>query len=482
MPDSSQKILIVDDDADLLELLSIRLTAAGYKVEAVQSAEAALNYLDVSRPQLVISDMQMSGMDGMALFEHIHRNLPTLPVIILTAHGTIPDAVTAVQRGVFGYLAKPFDSKTLLANISQALRFVPGGVPQNEVSQASWRRNIITQSAVMEDILTKAGLVAEGDASVLIYGESGVGKELFAHAIHEASKRRHNPFVAINCAAIPEQLLESELFGHVKGAFTGAVRDHKGLFQLAESGTLFLDEIGDMPMEAQTRLLRVLQEGEYTTVGGRTPIKTNVRIIAATNKDLRILIQQGLFREDLFFRLNVVPLRLPPLRERLEDVPDLMRHFLDLGAREGLPLKQLEEFAMDRLKRHRWPGNVRELENLARRLAALYPQETISASVIETELSQPGIMAPESEMKAEHGLAGAVERHLAQYFSSFGDALPPPGLYHRILREVEHPLLSVTLAATRGNQIRAADLLGVNRNTLRKKIRDLDIQVFRTTS
>jgi two-component system nitrogen regulation response regulator GlnG len=282
-------------------------------------------------------------------------------------------------------------------------------------------------------------------------------------------------------AAIPRDLIESELFGHEKGAFTGANTRSSGRFEQAEGGTLFLDEIGDMPMEAQTRLLRVLQQGEYTTVGGRTPIKADVRIIAATNKDLRILIQQGLFREDLFFRLNVVPLRLPPLRERIEDVPDLIRHFFALVEREGLPAKQFDQAGLERLKRHRWPGNVRELENLARRLAALYPQETITAAVLDAELSQPAMLSSAQEPPAEEGLSAAVERHLSSYFATFGDALPPPGLYHRILREIEHPLLSVTLAATRGNQIRAADLLGVNRNTLRKKIRDLDIQVFRSS-
>jgi two-component system nitrogen regulation response regulator GlnG len=319
------------------------------------------------------------------------------------------------------------------------------------------------------------------DLTVMITGESGTGKELVARALHDYGKRRGGPFVAINMAAIPRDLIESELFGHEKGAFTGAASRSSGRFEQAEGGTLFLDEIGDMPMEAQTRLLRVLQQGEYTTVGGRTPIKTDVRIVAATNKDLRQLIQQGLFREDLFFRLNVVPLRLPPLRERAEDVPDLVRHFFKMVEREGLPAKQIEAAAVDRLKRYRWPGNVRELENLVRRLAALYPQEIISAAVIDQELATPAAVGPSEQAPEADDLSASVERHLNTYFGGFGDNLPPPGLYHRILKEVEYPLISAALAATRGNQIKAAELLGVNRNTLRKKIRDLDVQVIRSS-
>jgi two-component system, NtrC family, nitrogen regulation response regulator GlnG len=399
----------------------------------------------------------------------------------MSAQNTFMTAIRASERGAYEYLPKPFDLKELISIIGRAL-----SEPKERPRPASKTEDfesipLIGRSPAMQEIYRVLARLMQTDLTVMIAGESGTGKELVARALHDYGKRRNGPLVAVNMAAIPRELIESELFGHEKGAFTGANARNAGRFEQAEGGTLFLDEIGDMPMEAQTRLLRVLQQGEYTTVGGRTPIKTDVRIIAATNKDLRQLIQQGLFREDLFFRLNVVPLRLPPLRERSEDIPDLIRHFFGQVAREGLPAKQIDQAALERLKRHRWPGNVRELANLARRLAALYPHETITAAVIEAELSQPALLGPGESGRAEDNLSSAVERYLARYFSGFDDGLPPPGLYHRILREVEAPLVSAALVATRGNQIRAADLLGVNRNTLRKKIRDLEIQVYRSS-
>ncbi|HEX6092015.1 MAG TPA: sigma 54-interacting transcriptional regulator, partial [Dongiaceae bacterium] len=294
--------------------------------------------------------------------------------------------------------------------------------------------------------------------------------------------RRAGPFVAINMAAIPRDLIESELFGHEKGAFTGALQRKSGRFEQAEGGSLFLDEIGDMPTEAQTRLLRVLQEGEYTTVGGRTPIRANVRIIAATHRDLRQLVRQGLFREDLFYRLNVVPLRLPPLRERADDIPELVRHFFDQAEQEGLGGKSLDITAFDRLRDYHWPGNVRELENLVRRLAVLYSEDVIGADIIERELGEATGVVDNSGSAPDvrESLGEAAERHLRAYFAAHSEGSPPPGLYDRVLREIERPLIALTLDATRGNQIRAAELLGVNRNTLRKKIRELDIKVIRS--
>jgi two-component system nitrogen regulation response regulator GlnG len=317
--------------------------------------------------------------------------------------------------------------------------------------------------------------------TVLVVGESGSGKELVARSLHRYGKRRTGPFVALNMAAIPRELIESELFGHERGAFTGASARREGRFAEANGGTLFLDEIGDMPMEAQTRLLRVLQQGEYTTVGGRTPIKTDVRIVAATNKDLRTLINQGLFREDLFYRLNVVPLRLPALRERSEDIPDLVRHFFNQAELEGLQRKRISSGGIELMKRYSWPGNVRELENLVRRLAALYPQDEISAEIIESELKTVDASPAGSGTLLPDDLAigQAVEHYLQRYFASFGGQLPPSGLYQRVLAEVEFPLVLASMTATRGNQIKAAELLGLNRNTLRKKIRELGVNVYR---
>jgi two-component system nitrogen regulation response regulator GlnG len=314
---------------------------------------------------------------------------------------------------------------------------------------------------------------------VMVTGESGTGKELIARALHDHGRRRSGPFVAINMAAIPRELIESELFGHERGAFTGALNRGVGRFEQAAGGTLFLDEIGDMPPEAQTRLLRVLQEGEFTTVGGRQPMKANVRIVAATHRDLRQLIRQGMFREDLFYRLNVVPIRLPPLRERIEDIPLLARHFLDRARASGLPSKQLDAEALDRLKLHGWPGNARELENLMRRLAALYPQEVIGGDAVSAELAEASPMAEAEQGGGGGGLEQAVERHLASFMAAHRDGMPVRDLYERVLAEVERPLLRLALAATRGNQIKAASMLGLNRNTLRKKIRELELPVVR---
>src|SRR6201994_1657187 len=474
-------ILICDDDSAIRTVLNQALGRAGYDVRTTGTAAGLWRWISAGEGSLVITDVVLPDESGFDLIPRIKRIRPELPILVMSAQNTLLTAITAAERGAFEYLPKPFDLKELTSVVARALQSPQG--KRDEGLQASEERlPLIGRSPAMQEIYRVIARLTQTDLTVMIMGESGTGKELVARALHDYGKRRHGNFVAVNMAAIPKELVESELFGHERGAFTGATNRGIGRFEQAESGTLFLDEIGDMPMEAQTRLLRVLQQGEYTTVGGRTAIKTDVRIIAATNKDLRILIQQGLFREDLFFRLNVVPLRLPPLRERVEDIPDLIRHFFTLAEREGLPQKQIDHAALDRLKRYRWPGNVRELENLARRLAALYPQETITAAVIDTELAQPALPVGGEEPRTEESLGAAVERHLTTYFSGFEEGLPPAGLYHRILREIEYPLLTAAVAATRGNQIRAADLLGVNRNTLRKKIRDLDIQVIRTST
>lgn len=481
---SGQTILVADDDAAIRTVLIQALGRAGYEVRAAGNAATLWRWVSDGDGDLVITDVVMPDENGLDLIPRIRKIRPDLKVIVMSAQNTLMTAVKATERGAFEYLPKPFDIKELQSIVKKALdeskrlQNRQGEAPV-DVEGSGENLPLIGRSPAMQEIYRTLARLMGTDLSVLITGESGTGKELVARALHDYGKRKHNPFVAINMAAIPRDLIESELFGHEKGAFTGATHKGSGRFEQAEGGTLFLDEIGDMPPEAQTRLLRVLQEGEYTTVGGRTPIRTNVRIVAATHRDLKQLIRQGLFREDLYFRLNVVPIRLPALRARAEDIPELVQHFLNHSTTDGLPRKTIDAQAMERLKSYRWPGNIRELENLMQRLGALYSQEEIGVDVIEAELMDTSVPASDPGGDNGEGISGSVESQLSAYFSAHGDSLPAAGLYERVLREVERPLITLTLQATRGNQVKAADVLGLNRNTLRKKIRELDIPVVR---
>ena len=442
-------ILVVDDDPDLLRLMQIRLTTAGYAVSTAESAERALAQVSATRPQLVVTDLRMGGMDGMALFESIRKGHPMLPVIILTAHGTIPDAVAAVQRGVSGYLTKPFDPKALLTEVGRALAMA-GGAREAGDAGDEWRREIITRNHAMEDVLAKARLVAESDASVFIFGESGSGKEMVARAIHKASPRRDCPFIAINCGAIPEQLLESELFGHMRGAFTGATRDHKGLFLAANRGTLFLDEIGDMPVALQVKLLRVLQEKKVRPVGSTETNDVDVRVISATHRNLEAEMAAGNFREDLYYRLNVVSLTIPPLAERREDIPLLAGHFLtQLAGKYHKTVNGFAPDAMELLVAAAWPGNVRQLYNVVEQSVAL-----ATTPIIPVSLAQQAFQNQQAD------------------FASFEEAR----------RRFEREYLTQLLKITEGNVTQAARLAKRNRTEFYKLLgrHQLDPKLFKS--
>ena len=476
-------ILVADDDRAIRTVLSQALGRLGHVVRTTSNAATLWRWISDGEGDLVITDVVMPDDNGLDMVPRIKKLRPELRIIVMSAQNTLLTAVKATERGAFEYLPKPFDLRELVALVERALTTPhSNGAPAAPINgEEDEQLPVIGRSPAMQEIYRVLARLMGTDLTVMITGESGTGKELVARALHDYGKRRNGPFVAINMAAIPRELIESELFGHEKGSFTGATTRGVGRFEQAQGGTLFLDEIGDMPLEAQTRLLRVLQQGEYTAVGGRTPSRADVRIIAATHRDLRQAIRQGLFREDLFYRLNVVPLRLPPLRERTEDIPALVRHFFQIAHNEGLPLKTLDQPAMERLKSYRWPGNVRELENLIRRVVALYSQEVIGLDAIEAELAEaaPPPINATPEVAANEGLSVAAERHLRDYFNAHKGNLPPAGLYDRVLREIERPLIQLTLGATRGNQLRAAELLGLNRNTLRKKIRELEIDVGR---
>ena len=464
------KILIADDDASIRLVLSQAFSRLGYQVRATSNAATLLKWVTDGEGDLVITDVVMPDENVFDVLPRIRKQRPRLPVIVMSAQNTLLTAVNAAEIGAYDYVPKPFDLDDMTAAARRAL----ARPADTELAKAQARAvrderlPLIGRSQAMQEVYRTVARLVGADLTVLATGESGTGKELVARALHDLGRRRDGRFVAVNLAAMPRERVEAELFG--KGDDTGKLVE-------ADGGTLFLDEVGDMPLDAQTRLLRVI-DGSERAINPKTSRPADARIIAATNRDLRGLIQHGLFREDLFFRLNVAPVRLPPLRDRAEDISELARAFLLRAHREGLPAKTIDQGALDRLKAHPWPGNVRELENLIRRMCALYAEDVISARIVERELREETTRATSGEGPVS--LSTLVERHLAADFASQPDGIPQRGLYDRVLQEVEAPLIRLTLAATRGNQIRAAEILGLNRNTLRKKIHDLGLQAVRT--
>ncbi len=465
-------IIVADDDAAIRTVVRQALTRAGYQVRLTETGAGLIKLVEDGRGDVVVTDVILPDANGLDTIPKLLAIRPGLRVIVMSAQNTLSTAVRATEQGAFDYLPKPFDLNELIRSVAAALE----GRAETDTGEFGGDDTpLIGRSPAMQEVYRLIARVVPNDLTVMILGESGTGKELVARAIHDMGARARHPFIALNMAAIPRELIESELFGHERGAFTGAQARASGKFEQAQGGTLFLDEIGDMPLEAQTRLLRVLQTGEFTAVGGHRSQRADVRIVSATNQDLLALTQAGRFREDLYYRLNVVPLTLPPLRARVEDVPALARHFLEIAAKEGLPRKLLDSHALEALRQHSWPGNVRELENLMRRLAVLERGDTITAAAVIAGIGQGvRLLAPPATAEGE-GLAAAAAAHIAHYFAEFGAGLPPDGVYDRLLAEVERPLISACLDATGGNQLKAAKLLGINRNTLRKKLTDLGL-------
>ena len=474
MNSRSAHILVAEDDKSVRLVVQQALARQGYTVQSSGTAAGLWKLIESGRGDVLISDIALPDGDALDLLPRIQQHRPDMPVIVMSARSTLLTAVKAQQTGVFEYLPKPFELRSLVEATERAVGSIGQSRPTAQAQPGVEEGGpLVGRSRPMQDIFKAMARVVGTDLTVLITGESGTGKELVARALHDLGSRRAGPFVPINMAAIPRNLVESELFGHEKSAFVGADSRMSGRFEQAEGGSLFLDEVGDMPPEAQTRLLRVLQDGEYLPVGANRPVKANVRIIAATNHNLQHLMQQGLFREDLFYRLNVVPLRLPPLRERTEDIAPLVNHFQKQAAAGGLPAKRFTPEAIRALAEWNWPGNVRELENLVRRLLVLVGEDSISAEMVEAELAS--VRPAEAQPIEVDSLAESVDQHVRRYFSTLDGAAPPAGLHGRILREVEYPLIVATLEVTRGNQVKAAEILGINRNTLRKRIRELGI-------
>ena len=487
-PSSPITVLLADDDASILTVLTRAMKARGYDVLASDKLSDVDAWVAQGLGDVVVTDVTMprgNGLEGLARWQ---AKRPELPVIVMSAHNTLLNAARAQDLGAVTFLPKPFDLNVLMEALAQATEHKTTIAEQSDdgVVRIADDLVLVGKSPAMQQVFATLAKLISNDLTVLITGESGTGKERIARALHTLSRRKAKPFVALNMAAIPRELIESALFGHEKGAFTGAHQKQSGAFVQAQGGTLFLDEIGDMPMEAQTRLLRVLQEQQVTPVGTSQAIKTDVRVVAATHRDLRALVAEGTFREDLYFRLHVVPLALPALRDHVSDIPLLVSHFMREAAARGLSPKTLDDSALAELARHHWQGNVRELEHLVYRLCALNSLGTVSASdvapLLASQTTQPTLVkstsAPTNAMTDDtipQSIETFMQNQLRNYFAAHGSELPAPGLYDRLLARLEKPLIIQTLRATGGNQIKAAEILGLNRNTLRKKMRELNI-------
>ena len=465
------RILVLDDDAAIRTVVGQALKRDGHRVLTAATIAEAEVQLATALPDVLISDVKLPDGNGLDLVERIVLAHPGLPVIVLSAQNTLTTAVRSTEVGAFDYLPKPFDLDALSRTVQSALSRGSGGIAE-PIEAEDRALPLIGRSPAMQDVYRIIARVVSNDLTVLVSGESGTGKELVARAIHDLGPRRRSPFIALNMAAIPRDLIEAELFGHERGAFTGAQARSAGRFEQAAGGTLFLDEIGDMPMEAQTRLLRVLQSGEFTTVGGARTIRADVRIVAATNRELAQLVASGQFREDLFYRLNVVPVMLPALRARRQDIALLARHFLDRAAEDGLPRKQLDTDAIAVLEAYDWPGNVRELENMMRRVAVLARDERIDADEVRATLG--GAMSSVAT-HVDAGIDAAIRARIERLAIEEPAALDDGTLYDRIIAEVERPLIEALLARHGQNQVRTARALGINRNTLRKRLDVLGI-------
>ena len=469
----NKKIILLAEDDDSIQLVTSEfLSSEGYAVRSAKTLNSLWRLIEKGDGDVLVTDVMFPDGESFDLIPQIKELRPNLPIIIISARNNLQTAISSVEKGAFEYLPKPFDLNDLNALINKALVIKPKLKGQTLIRKKS-SDLIIGSSKAMQEMYRVIGRLSQNDLTVMIYGESGTGKELVSKALHIFGKRSDHPFVAVNMAAIPNELIESELFGHEKGSFTGAYQKSDGKFKQAEKGTLFLDEIGDMPIEAQTRLLRVLQEGEFTSVGGKEKIKTDVRIVAATNKDLKSLIKLGSFREDLFYRLNVVPIHTPALRDKIEDIPELVEHFLGTADKLGLPIKKIDKNAITLLMNHYWPGNVRELENFLLRMCALYSEDTLSEEIVEKELLQVKV---ENQSVDNIGLSKIIDGYFANNLNKLLKN-NNKNIYSEVISEVEQSMIKNVLFITKGNQLKAAQILGLNRNTLRKKIGDLNINI-----